>query len=235
MSDTAVPEPAPAPAPLAGRDYRDPATLTQWLKVLLVLSLLFDVIASVSGMFEYALLSSLQNGSFVGDFNTVATSNDNRQQAISFAQFAVFIVTAIVFLVWIHRANRNARALGAEGMRFTPGWAVGWYFVPIMFLWKPFQAMREIWQASAQPGNWQHVQTPPLLGWWWGLYLTSQVLSNIAYRVSEKIDGVDDAVFASVLTTLSNLSGSALDVLAFLLISKIAANQIWQTKTVEVF
>lgn len=232
MSDTATTRPA---TPLAGRDYRDPATLTQWLKVLLVLSLLLDVIASLSGMMEFSLLRGLQNGSFVGDFDAAATSNDNRQQAIGLAQLALFIVTGIVFLVWIYRANRNARALGAEGMQFTPGWSVGWYFVPIMSLWKPFQVMREIWQASAQPGNWQGVQTPPLVGWWWALYLASQILGQIAYRLSDKIDNVDDAIMASVITTLSNLSGIALDVLAFLLVAKIAQNQIWQTKTVEVF
>jgi len=243
MSDTTVPQPQPQPppplprpsAPLAGNDYRDPATLTQWLKILLILSLLIDVIAAASGMMEFSLLRSLQNETFSGDFDAAATSNDNRQQAISLIQFALFIVTGIVFLVWIHRANRNARALGAEGMRFTPGWSVGWYFVPIMSLWKPFQAMREIWQASAQPGNWQGVQTPPLVGWWWALYLASQALAQIGYRLSENIDSVDDAVFASVVTTLSNLSGSTLDVLAFLLVTKITQNQIWQTKTVEVF
>jgi hypothetical protein len=144
------PAAAPAPVPLAGRDFRDPATLTQALKVLLILSLLLDFIATVSGVMALALLRSLQGGTFAGDFDAAATSNDNRQQAIGFTQVALFIVTGIVFLTWIHRANRNARALGAEGMRFTPGWSVGWYFVPIMSLWKPFQAMREIWQASAQ-------------------------------------------------------------------------------------
>ena len=237
MSDTTVPQPPlPRPsAPLAGNDYRDPATLPQWLKILLVLSLLIDVIAAASGMMEFSLLRSLQNETFSGDFDAAATSNDNRQQASGFGQLALFIVTAIVFLSWVHRANRNARALGAEGRQFTPGWAVGWYFVPVMFLWKPFQAMREIWQASAQPGNWRNVQTPPLLGWWWALYLSSQILSNVAYRLSEKIDGVDDALWASSVTTLSNICGGALDVLAFLLVSKIARNQIWQTKTVEVF
>jgi hypothetical protein len=235
MSDTETTRPAPTPTPLAGRDYRDPATLTQWLKVLLGLSLLLDVIASVSGMMEYSLLRGLQNGTFVGDFEAAATSNDNRQQAIGLVQFALFVLTGIVFLVWIYRANSNARALGAAGMRFTPGWSVGWYFVPVMFLWKPFQAMREIWQASAQPGNWQNVQAPPLLGWWWGLYLASQILGNIAYRLSDRIDSVDDALWASFVTTLSNLSGGALDVLAFLLVTKIAQNQIWQTKTVAVF
>jgi hypothetical protein len=235
MSETAVPQPAPAPVPLAGWDFRDPATLTQALKVLLILSLLLDFIATVSGVMELALLHSLQGGTFAGDFDAAATSNDNRQQAIGFTQVALFIVTGIVFLTWIHRANRNARALGAEGMRFTPGWSVGWYFVPIMSLWKPFQAMREIWQASAQPGNWQSVQAPPLVGWWWAMYLISQILAQIAYRLSGNIDSVDDAMLASVITTGSNISGMALDGLAFLLVTKIIASQIRQTKTIGVF
>jgi hypothetical protein len=240
MSDTAVPQPPRPqiplpPAPLAGRDFRDPATLTQWLKVLLVLSLLLDFIATVSGMMELALLRSLQNETFTGDFAAAATSNDNRQQAIGVAQFALFVVTDIVFLTWIHRVNRNARALGAEGMRFTPGWSVGWFFVPIMNLWRPFQVMREIWQASAQPGNWRAVQAPPLLGWWWAMFLGRQILGQIGHRLSDSIRSVDDAVLASVITTLSDISAMALDVLAFVLVGKIVANQIWQTKTVEVF
>jgi hypothetical protein len=235
MSDTTVTQPAPPAVPLAGRDYRDPATLTQWLKILLILSLLLDFIATVSGAMELGLLRSVQNGTFDGDFNEAATANDTRQQIIGIGQLALFIVTGIVFLVWIFRANRNARALGAQGMRFTAGWSVGWFFVPIMSLWKPFQAMREIWQASAAPGNWQAVQAPPLLGWWWAIYLINQILVQIAYRMSEHIDGIDSAVFASAVTTLSNVSGMALDVLAFLVVAKITAQQIWQTKTVEVF
>jgi hypothetical protein len=236
MSENAVAQPAPPPTvPLAGRDYRDPATLTQWLKLLLILSLLLDLVAAVSGMAEFALLRSLQAGTFDGDFNAAATANDTRQQAIAIAQLALFVVTGIVFLTWIFRANRNARALGAQGMRFTPGWSVGWFFVPIMSLWRPFQVMREIWQASAEPGNWQAVKVPALLGWWWAMYLTNQILAQIGYRLSERIDSIGSALSASGVTTASNLSGMALDVLAFFLIAKIAANQIWQTKTAEVF
>jgi hypothetical protein len=145
------------------------------------------------------------------------------------------VVTGIVFLTWTFRANRSARALGAEGMRFTPGWSVGWFFVPVMSLWRPFQVMREIWQASAQPGNWQAVKTPSLLGWWWAIYLITQILVQIAYRLSDSIASMDDAMLASIVTTASNLTGMALDVLAFLLVAKVTTNQIWQTKTVEAF
>jgi hypothetical protein len=236
MSDTAVTRPAqPAPTPLAGRDYRDLTTLTQWVKGLLVFSLLLDVIAVGSGVMEFSFLQNVAAGSLAGDFAEHATANDNRQMTIGVAQLVLYITTGIVFLSWIYRANGNARALGAKDMRFTPGWAVGWYFVPIMSLWKPFQAMREIWQASAAPGNWQSVQTPPLLGWWWALYLGANILGQIGLRLSKNIDSVDSAITASAFITAADIASVALDAAALLVVMKIAANQVWQTKTVEVF
>lgn len=231
---TTAAEPS-SPAPLAGSSYRDATKLTQGLKILLLLSLLLDFVATVSGVVEFALLRSFQNGTAEGDINALATANDTRQQAIGIGQLALYVITGITFLIWIARANRNARALGAQGMRFTPGWSVGWFFVPIASLWKPFQVMREIWQTSAEPGNWQAVQTPPLLGWWWASYLLNQILVQVAYRMSEGITGIDSALTASSITTASNISGMAADVLAYLLVVKIAANQVWQAKTVEVF
>jgi hypothetical protein len=35
----------------------------------------------------------------------------------------------VLFLMWVHRANRNARTL-SKGMEVSPGWNVGWFFVP---------------------------------------------------------------------------------------------------------
>jgi hypothetical protein len=236
MSETtATPSPQEPSVPLATRDYRDPATLTQWVKILLILSLLLDLIGAGSGVMELSLLRSFGSGTLEGDVDALANANDARQQAIGIAQLLLFIVTGIVFLTWIYRANRNARALGAQGMRFTPGWTVGWFFVPIMSLWKPFQAMREIWQASVQPGNWQAVTTPPLIGWWWAIYIINLFLGQIAFRMASAADGLDSAMNASAVTLASDISSMVLDVIAFLLVGKIAAHQIWQAKTVEVF
>lgn len=83
----------------------------------------------------------------------------------------VGLTTMILVLVWIHRANYNARQLGATGLKMSPGWAVGWYFVPIACFWKPYQAMKEIWQASVNPKHWWRQAGSPLLGWWWALWL----------------------------------------------------------------
>ena len=56
-------------------------------------------------------------------------------------------------------------------MAFTPGWVVGWYFIPIAWFWKPYQAMREIWQASVSPADWKQQVGSPLLVWWWALWI----------------------------------------------------------------
>ena len=58
-------------------------------------------------------------------------------------------------------------------MSISAGWAAGYFFIPIMNLWKPYQAMKEIWQGS-DPDPTVHafsVRVPALLPWWWGLFL----------------------------------------------------------------
>ena len=67
---------------------------------------------------------------------------------------------AIAWCVWQHRAHANLWAFARSGLRFTPGWAVGWWFVPIASLWKPFEAVRELWKASdpgSDPLSWRSV------------------------------------------------------------------------------
>lgn len=85
--------------------------------------------------------------------------------------YLVYLITGILVCIWTYRANSNVRALGATGLRFSPGWAVGWHFVPIAWFWMPFSVMREIWRASASPDEWRRQPGSALLGWWWALWL----------------------------------------------------------------
>jgi hypothetical protein len=106
---------------------------------------------------------------------------------LGLVMLVVSLVTAVCFFIWLHRANRNARALGAEGMKFTPGWCVGWFFVPFMNLVRPYQVVREIYQAS-EPGatgeDWKQARIPPVLAWWWATYLLSSLLGQFEMRTS---------------------------------------------------
>src|SRR5262245_42808360 len=142
-----------APASPATTGFRDPTALTRWLKTFLYINSAMAGLAVVSRLLELKLLNDMQAGRTLAP--GAADSNDLRQQIIAGGRFISFIVTVVIFAIWIHRANYNARQLGATGMRFSPGWAVGWYFIPIAILWKLYLAIGEVWQTSAMPGSWQ--------------------------------------------------------------------------------
>jgi hypothetical protein len=102
---------------------------------------------------------------------------------LTLANLLALLVTSIVVLCWIYRASVNAHA-AAPGLTITPGWAVGWYFVPIANLWKPFQAMKEIWLGSHFGANWEAGYTSDLLNWWWGLYILDSFIGNASWRLT---------------------------------------------------
>ena len=58
--------------------------------------------------------------------------------------------TAICWLIWQHRAQANVWAIPSPVKPdTTPGWAVGWWFVPVANLVMPFLAVRELSRRSA--------------------------------------------------------------------------------------
>jgi hypothetical protein len=117
-----------------------------------------------------------------------ATANDSRHQFIAALQLLVYIATSLVFLMWLHRVYRNLQALGVLGLKYSPGWAVGGFFVPFLNLVRPFQVVKEIWKASdpkvAPRYSWQDAPTSGLVGWWWALFLISSFLGQLVWRMS---------------------------------------------------
>ena len=147
-----------APEPTEG--FRDPTALTRWTRGFLYASIATALVRLGSDA-----------------ANLLGTEGVGESAGTAFDLFwfltgvPIWLITAILVLTWIHRANHNARQLGAAGMHFTPGWAVGWHFVPIAWFWKPYQAMTEIWRASRNPADWRDEPVSPLLRWWWILWI----------------------------------------------------------------
>lgn len=168
--------------------------------------------AVLSGYLEYQVLAGFRDSLFASEEAAIsaAEASDARQGVVGILQVLVYIVSGFLILRWIHRANWNARALGAHGMRFTPGWSIGWYFIPVFNLWKPYQAMKEIWKASHAPSDWQQHSVPSLLGNWWGLWLLTSMLSNASMRMSLRADDIPDLISASVVTLASDAAGLVL-------------------------
>jgi hypothetical protein len=95
----------------------------------------------------------------------------------------ISLIAAIFCFVWIYRAMAVAHRV-MPTLTISPGWAVGWFFVPIASLWKPYEAVAQIVEGSAGP---RMVATRSLAGWWWGAWLARTAIgffASIAARPS---------------------------------------------------
>lgn len=212
--------------PIAATKFRDPATITRVLQVMLWMSIAVDVVAVGSGLMEALLLQDMQAGTLPrDDMIAAAEASDLRQRIVGFTQIALFVITGIVFARWIYVLNDNKRRLGAGGLRFTPGWAVGWFFVPIATFWKPYQAMKELWQVSADPQQWQDQPAGDLLPWWWFLWLANNIFGQISFRMSLHAETIPQLIFANVITDIADVFSIALGFAALALVSRIAGMQ----------
>jgi hypothetical protein len=197
---------------------KDPQSLTSFVVFMLWVSLASEVVFMLADFGQMSLLG----GTYT---EAEAAANDSRQSVIGLAYLGVFIVTSIAFLKWIHRANLNCRGFGAQAMKFTPGWSVGYFFIPFLNLVRPYQAMKEIWKVSENPSAWQSASTSALLGWWWALWLISGFLGQMVFRTSMNATTIDQLQATTGLSIFSSFVGIPLCLVAINLIKSIAGMQ----------
>nr|MBN2277677.1 DUF4328 domain-containing protein [candidate division Zixibacteria bacterium] len=110
---------------------QDPTLLTKFLKAILWISLGISILSQISDFMQMNLLNS-------GTISmSEAEANDNRQRIIGILHSVAFIGTGIAFLKWIYRANSNCHGFGAQGIKFIPARSIGYYFMPIINLYRP--------------------------------------------------------------------------------------------------
>lgn len=225
--DSLPPPSGPRASPAGVEAFRDPRTITKILVVVLWVALGLDVVAVVSGVFEYQLLQQIQSGAISGsDLTDAATADDTRQRIIGLGQIALYIVAIIAFSRWVYVLNCNKKPLGASGLAFTPGWAVGWFYVPIVNLWKPYQAMKELWLVSANPLHWQEQERSGLLPWWWFLWILSNVLGQISFRLGLNANDISAIVASNITDVFADCSSVAIEIVVIVMASTIARMQL---------
>ena len=89
--------------------------------------------------------------------------------------------------------------------------------MPFANLVKPYEGMRELWNAST--GRWPYDQGTPLLGTWWALYLLN-ALAGQGGRFAEQSQG-----FAMGLLYAMAAVNIGLAIAAILLVQGIARGQ----------
>lgn len=151
-----------------------------------------------------------------------------------FSYFVIFLATVIVVAMWIYRAHANLYQQGVGGLEYTPGWAIGWYFVPVASFFKPFQAMRELWENSMSSAEAARSGVHSYVGWWWVAWLGRSIIPNISGLMSFSTGGgLLQASF--ILTSLAYVSAIAAALLLMRIIRLVTDAQTSVMAIAEVF
>ena len=102
---------------------------------------------------------------------------------LALLQLLIYFISGFLILRWIYKTNQAAHILGGDAMTMSPGWNVGWFFIPIGNLFKPFEGLRESYQATVNFDAPYAVEVPGAMRLWWGTWIASSILSNAAMRL----------------------------------------------------
>jgi hypothetical protein len=170
--------------------YKDPAPAARAASLALYA---FMALSAAGALLRLTAAPAPEDGAGIGDLVAIAT-------------FLALLACFILVGRWIYRTNDNAHCL-STGMTITPGWAVGWFFVPFANLVMPYQAMKETWRESHEAaGLFEEVESP-LLPWWWGLWIASNVLANLSFMFGGRApDALEAASWADLIAGLLEIA-----------------------------
>ena len=102
----------------------------------------------------------------------------------------LFAASSGLVLWWIYRSHRHLQVL-TPPPAFSPSGAILWYFVPVMNLVKPFEAMQELAQHSNSGGG-NTLRPSFLVGLWWLLWIFAQICYGYTLAQNPLIDDLED-------------------------------------------
>lgn len=104
---------------------------------------------------------------------------------VAFAQTAMVIIILVYFLKWVHLLTKNITQVHKESLPYTPGWAVGNFFIPIISLWRPYTQIKAIFlRCSKEFKDHNFIKS------WWTLWLISNWIGRFVLR--EAVDNWDN-------------------------------------------
>lgn len=198
------------------------ARLALFVQATLAMTVVFNIVNILALLAQGRLLATIAGGGTVSDEQVAV--NDNRIQMLGYIHIALLILSVIVWLAWTWRAYRNLQLVGSRQTDTSPGWAVGYWFIPIINLFKPFQITKELWSRSAQGNHSGLNRDKPdasLVGFWWIVWIFSSAFNRYVSRQSRDAETIASLLSSNKELIISNVVGVLASVLAFAVVTRI--------------
>jgi hypothetical protein len=207
-----------------GYAFKPTIGLAKTIAAVMALDTVLELASGANAFLTIGVMRRVAAGEKVAHATLAAI--DARAQGMARLGWFLFIVAVVLFCLLLPRANRNARAFGAP-MSDTPGWAVGWFFVPVASWWKPYYAVKEIWQGSDPDPAVHSLQSgvSVLLPLWWWLWLVRCLAGAIVRQLSPPVHTAADLIAACQAHIVLVLPSAASALLAAAVVLGLARRQ----------
>jgi Domain of unknown function (DUF4328) len=151
--------------------FTDLSRLTKALRVVLLLLIALSLEAIVESLRALWIVHHPDSPSF--------TPGEELWQSITSGVSSLLsTVAAVLLLVWVFKSYRNAIALSSD-LPTSPGWAIAYFFIPYLSLYKPYRIVCDLWKASGDPRGWQEQKGTALILAWWSFRIISILMGAI--------------------------------------------------------
>ena len=131
-------------------------------------------------------------------FEALADKNDARIGIISIP-YALFLLSSFFIIGrWLFVSAKINHLSGVKNLEISPGWSVGWYFIPFASLWMPYKSLKETFKASFYNEDWQDIKVPYYFPIWWSTWIIGNFISNGYLRYDVSMG--DDYSFDQLIT-----------------------------------
>jgi len=149
-----------------------------------VAALVFGGACSVYGIIVYLHRASVVSDFLAGsrDLNRVHAA-DHAVRVSSVLDLIALGLTAILLITWLYRISKDLHEKRPGHVQYSPGWAIGGWFIPFLSLVRPYQVVRDLWRSSDANG-WRG-DPASLVGLWWATFLIANFTSLVVSRMPE--------------------------------------------------
>lgn len=207
------------------RGLRTALTVLLWLAVPAYVLFAGALAARVNALEDWKNGTSLQE---LLDFSDA----DDFVGVMAIVTGLLTLAIAVCFIVWMWRAAKNNEALGRRNARFSPGWSIGAWFIPLANLIIPVLILQDLWRGSnlqvprGHP-EWRQAHGSGLVGTWWGLHIVAS-MRFVTGTDNESLltrDGIDEFQAFDAVGVLGSLLAVPAAVLAVFLVRRITDRQ----------
>ena len=193
----------------------------------LILSICTTIAFDLLGLWEnQQLLIIMSEDTPYSEAMSLADTVDSLMFISGIALIVISIFSFIMSAIWIFRASKNAAIMDPYPGRIRPGWAVGWYFIPFANLWKPFVAIKEIWNSSFSPALSPIAPATVLLGFWWATQIANHLFVAGLLRKQRRTDDIELYMTINNAMLISTVLSTIAGILFIKIMQQISARQM---------